>query len=148
MNALQFQISKRFLSPKQTTALVASIKSKNARFTGRRRAINNLTLPEAQFESRMLYKRFLRAVPELMEKFEITEFSEKRAYEIIREEWDKTGYVSDPRVIDLMLLHGKQELQEMVHFFQQENHIHRRFKVTWKPETQGFMDSFLTTKKM
>lgn len=148
MNALQFTISKRFLSPRNTQQLIASVKHNNQRFTGKRRGINNLTLAEAQFESRCLYKRYLRSVPELMEKFEITEFSEKRAYELIREEWEKTGYVTDPRVVDLMLLQGKQNLQEMVHFFQQENHVHRRFKPTWKPEPQGFMESFLTQKKM
>merc|ERR1712173_540166 len=106
MRALFLSLAQRNMSQKNVRAAVENVRNNNLRFNSRRRAINNATLEEARYESRMLYKRYLRAVPSIMETYRMTEISERKLYEYIRTEWNATSHVKDPRVVDVLLLKG------------------------------------------
>merc|ERR1712088_54500 len=112
MNSLLFTISRRG-NANRVRDIVAGVRQNNARFSAKRRAINSATMEEARYESRQLYKRYLRAVPGIMETFRVNELSERQIYAYIRAEWDKTKHVKDPRVVDVLLTKGKMELQEL-----------------------------------
>lgn len=99
MNSLVFTLSRRALSPREVNQIVGQVRASNARFDMRRKPINNATLEDARAESRKLYKAYLRAVPEIMENYKVTEISERNIYKFIRSEWEKTSHVTDPRVI-------------------------------------------------
>ena len=148
MRALILSLAQRNMSQRGVRAAVADVRANNARFNNKRRAINNATLEEARYESRMLYKRFLRAVPSIMETYKMTDITEKKIYEYIRSEWEATSNVRDPRVVDVLLLKGKQELQELVMHYQQQSHVYRRFNWTHNKKPEGFMGNFLERKDM
>merc|ERR1712131_308815 len=75
MNSLLFTLSRRTLSPREVNQVVGQVRASNARFDLRRKPINNATLEDARAESRKLYKAYLRAVPEIMENYKVTEIS-------------------------------------------------------------------------
>ena len=78
----------------------------------------------------------------------MTDITEKKIYEYIRSEWEATSNVRDPRVVDVLLLKGKQELQELVMHYQQQSHVYRRFNWTHNKKPEGFMGNFLERKDM
>lgn len=137
--------SARFMTPRQTMGLVQATVQDNKRFVPGRQ-IHSKNLEEARTEVRSLYRSFVRSVPYIMTTFKVAKLTEKQVYSVLREEFSKHGNVTDPRVVDMLVIKGKIELQEQVELWQQRTHFYRRFQETTKKTPDSFMGKFLTQK--
>merc|ERR1712071_186565 len=88
----------------------------------------------------------VRSVPYIMTTFKVAKLTEAQIYSVLREEFSKHGNVTDPRVVDMLVIKGKIELQEQVELWQQRTHFYRRFQETTKKAPDSFMGKFLTQK--
>lgn len=69
-----------------------------------------------------LYRDWYRGAPEICTLFALNvPASQIRA--AVRQQFEKNRYVSDPKVIDVLLLKGRQDYQETLNCWQQEPHI-------------------------
>merc|ERR1711997_501869 len=133
------------MTPKQTMGLVQSTVHDNRRFQPGKQ-IHSQNLEEARKNVRSLYRSYIRSVPYIMTTFKVAKLTEKQLYSVLREEFTKHGNVTDPRVIDMLVIKGKIELQEQVELWQQRTHFYRRFQETTKKNPDSFMGKFLTQK--
>merc|ERR1711978_675717 len=111
--------SERFMTPRQTMGLVQATVQDNKRFQPGKQ-IHSQNLEEARRNVRSLYRSYIRSVPYIMTTFKVAKLTEKQLYSVIREEFNKHGNVTDPRVVDLLVIKGKIELQEQVELWQQK----------------------------
>merc|ERR1711972_2292 len=145
MKSAVLQTSARFMTPKQTMGLVQATVHDNRRFQPGKQ-IHSQNLEEARKNVRSLYRSYLRSVPLIMTTFKVAKLTEGQIYSILRDEFEKHSHVTDPRVIDLLVIKGKIELQEQVELWQQRTHFYRRFNETTKKAPDSFMGKFLTQK--
>ncbi|THH04499.1 hypothetical protein EW146_g10161 [Bondarzewia mesenterica] len=70
-----------------------------------------------------LYRHWYRAcAPEICQLFGLN-VTPSYIRSAIRHQFEKNRYVSDPKVIDILLLKGHQEYQETLNAWKQESHI-------------------------
>lgn len=145
MKSAVLQTSARFMTPRQTMGLVQATVSDNKRFQPGKQ-IHSQNLEEARRNVRSLYRSYIRSVPYIMTTFKVAKLTEKQLYGVLREEFTKHGNVTDPRVVDMLVIKGKIELQEQVELWQQRTHFYRRFQETTKKQPDSFFGKFLTQK--
>merc|ERR1712141_256711 len=98
--------SARFMTPKQTMGLVQATVQDNKRFQPGKQ-IHSQNLEEARKNVRSLYRSYVRSVPYIMTTFKVAKLTEKQLYSVLREEFTKHGNVSDPRVVDMLVIKGR-----------------------------------------
>ncbi|KAI9508049.1 NdufA6 NADH-ubiquinone oxidoreductase 14.8 kDa subunit [Russula earlei] len=69
-----------------------------------------------------LYREWMRGTPEICALY-CLDVPPSAVRAVIRQRFEKNRYVSDPKVIDVLIHKSRQEYQEAVNFWKQEPHV-------------------------
>ncbi|KAI0718472.1 NADH-ubiquinone oxidoreductase Complex1 subunit [Fomitopsis betulina] len=87
-----------------------------------RRAATSASPQEARQRAIQLYREWYRGAPEIVTMYAIP-VSAQHVRRAIRRKFEENRYVSDQRVIDVLLLKGRQEYQETMNLWKQTDHV-------------------------
>jgi len=77
---------------------------------------------EASQKSKMLYRGFMRAVPDIIDKYTLN-YTPQQIRSRIRKEWDTHGGVRDVENLDILVFMGHVELGEFALMFKTVPHV-------------------------
>eukprot|EP00048_Salpingoeca_helianthica_P015261 m.225843 g.225843 ORF g.225843 m.225843 type:complete len:110 (+) comp16813_c0_seq1:236-565(+) len=89
-----------------------------------------------------LYRAWYRELPHILELYDL-DVSLKAAREQLRTTFLRNKNLKDSRVVDLMVVKGKMELQETLKLWKQTPHVMRFFDNHSDPAPKDFMTRFL-----
>merc|ERR1712029_979128 len=99
---------------------------------------------EARLRTLALYKAWQRQVPFICEEYDIPP-TQKMVRDKVKEKFLANANAKDTRVIDMLVVKGQQDLQEIVEKWQQAPHIMSKyFAESYEERPKDFMSKFLT----
>ncbi|CAN2387564.1 NADH dehydrogenase ubiquinone 1 alpha subcomplex [Pristimantis euphronides] len=111
------------------------------RVVGSVRPILSHDLSDAKRRVRELYRAWYREVPNTVHVYQL-DIAVKQGREMVRQEFQKNADVTDPRVIDLLVIKGKMDLEETIKVWKQRTHIMRYFHETESLKPSDFLSNF------
>jgi len=109
------------------------------------RPVLSVNKDEARRRVLNLYKAWYRKIPFILDNYRV-QLTKESCKAKLREEFLKHKDVDDIRVIDMLVIKGKMELQETVNKWKQNSHLMRYWKETVEPKPTDFLTKFLSGK--
>jgi hypothetical protein len=82
-----------------------------------------------------LYRRSLKAIPLLTRQYRLP-FSSEEMKEVIKWNFLQNAHLNDPHLIDIVVLQGENNLEEMIHSFQTRSHVMHYFLDSQEKQAQ------------
>ncbi|XP_047343257.1 NADH dehydrogenase [ubiquinone] 1 alpha subcomplex subunit 6 isoform X1 [Vespa velutina] len=112
-----------------------------ARITRQARPILSSNHAEARKKVLALYRAWCRQIPFIVIDYDIP-YTRKQCLEKLRSEFLKNKYVTDVRVIDLLVIKGHMELTEVINIWKPVGNLLNHFKDTYNPKPKDFLGKF------
>ncbi|KAK6471502.1 NADH dehydrogenase [Huso huso] len=100
-------------------------------------------LDEAKRRVRELYRAWYREIPNAVSVFQL-DITVKQGRDKVREQFQKNRLVTDPRVIDMLVIKGKMELEETINVWKQRTPRAVRTSTRRTRPPRDFLSKFYT----
>ncbi|OAD60807.1 NADH dehydrogenase [ubiquinone] 1 alpha subcomplex subunit 6 [Eufriesea mexicana] len=104
--------------------------------------ILSLTHGDARRRTLNLYKAWYRQIPYIVNNYLLPK-TEAECKQKLREEFKRYAHIRDIRAIDLLLIKGQMELQEICSIWKPTGNLLNYWKDTEEPKPTDFMSKFI-----